>query len=176
MSCPCGKGSSYETCCGPFISGEKKPATAEDLMRSRYTAYVNGDMKYIKNTLAAEKKREFDMASAQEWSAKSKWLGLEILSAKKGGESDSKGTIEFIAKYAVGGKTIDHHEVAEFRKDAGQWYFVDGDSHVHEDGQGHHHHHEPQAPVVREGPKIGRNDPCTCGSGKKYKKCCGTAA
>jgi preprotein translocase subunit SecA len=31
----------------------------------------------------------------------------------------------------------------------------------------------PKSPVVRAAPKVGRNDPCTCGSGKKYKQCCG---
>jgi SEC-C motif-containing protein len=72
------------------------------------------------------------------------------------------------------GEALDHHEVSSFRKsDSGQWYFVEGDSHTHAEGEGHHH--KPQT-VQREGPKIGRNDPCVCGSGKKYKKCCGSDA
>ena len=60
------------------------------------------------------------------------------------------------------------------KNDRGEWRFVEGDSHTHRGGEGHHHHHdEPRATVVRESPKVGRNDPCPCGSGKKYKKCCG---
>jgi uncharacterized protein YecA (UPF0149 family) len=47
----------------------------------------------------------------------------------------------------------------------------DHEGHVH--GPDCNHHHEPQAPIVREGAKIGRNDVCPCGSSKKYKKCCG---
>lgn len=47
------------------------------------------------------------------------------------------------------------------------------EGHVHGPNCNHHHHHEPQAPIVREGAKIGRNDVCPCGSNKKYKKCCG---
>ena len=50
-----------------------------------------------------------------------------------------------------------------FARHNGRWYFVDGET-------------IGQKPVVREGPRIGRNDPCPCGSGKKYKKCCGKAA
>jgi len=45
--------------------------------------------------------------------------------------------------------------------------------HVHGPDCNHHHHHEPQAPMVRAGDKTGRNDPCICGSAKKFKKCCG---
>ncbi|PIK16400.1 SEC-C metal-binding domain-containing protein [Halobacteriovorax sp. JY17] len=38
---------------------------------------------------------------------------------------------------------------------------------------GHDHHHEQLRPIVRSSAKIGRNDPCSCGSTKKFKKCCG---
>ena len=40
-------------------------------------------------------------------------------------------------------------------------------------GHSHDHHHYSAEPIVRQSPKIGRNDPCSCGSQKKYKKCCG---
>lgn len=177
MSCHCGLEKSFEECCQPFINGKATPETAEQLMRSRYSAYVSNDLGYIKKTLAPESQSDFDMASTKEWAAKSKWKGLKILSTKDGKKSDTKGTVEFIATYTKDGKGIDHHEVAEFRKtESGQWLFVDGDAHTHAEGEDHHHHHVKQVTVVREGPKIGRNDPCSCGSGKKYKKCCATAA
>ena len=148
-------------------------------MRSRYVAYTAANISYLKATLAPEKRKEFDEAGAREWATKSKWIGLEIMNTKQGGPDDSKGVVEFTATYRLNGKGIDHHEVAEFRrdKDENRWYFVDADSHEHVEGQGHHHHHHaPTAPVVREQPKIGRNDPCTCGSGMKYKKCHGASA
>jgi SEC-C motif-containing protein len=146
-------------------------------MRSRYVAYVHKDIAYIKNTLAPEKRHEFDEASSREWASKSEWMGLKILSTKQGQEGDTKGVVEFVATYKLAGRVVEHHEVSQFRKVKSQdrWYFVDGDSHEHKDGEGHHHH-EPIAPVVRAQPKIGRNDPCTCGSGQKYKKCCGKDA
>jgi SEC-C motif-containing protein len=68
--------------------------------------------------------------------------------------------VEFIARYVEKGQTVNHHEIAQFRREEGFWYFYDG-----------------QAPkprtIKRETPKVGRNAPCPCGSGKKFKKCCG---
>ena len=174
MSCPCGTAEKFESCCEPFISGESLPETAEKLMRSRYTAYTLGNIDYIKKTLAPESSDEFDEKDAKEWSKNAKWKKLKIISVNKGGAEDKRGTVEFNATYEQNGEEIDHHEVSQFRKTAeGKWLFIDGDSHTHKAGEHHHHHHHNHEPVVRDGPKVGRNDPCTCGSGKKYKKCCG---
>jgi SEC-C motif-containing protein len=175
VKCDCGSGLEYSECCEPYLKGEKHAPTAEALMRSRYTAHVRVMPKYIIDTLAPESRKGVDEKSIREWAKESEWLGLKILSTKDGQPNDKKGVVEFVATYKTDGKELDHHEVSQFRKDPKQnrWYFVDGDSHTHEAGQGHHHHHEPVAPVVREGPKVGRNDPCPCGSGKKYKKCHG---
>ncbi len=177
MNCPCGNAQPYEACCEPFINGAKYPDTAEQLMRSRYTAYVKGNLQYIHDTLAPESRHDFDMASTKKWAQQSQWLGLKIENAK-GGPNDKKGTVEFTATYKDKKETLEHHEVSQFRKDEnGHWFFVGGDAHTHKEGEGHHHHHHAKVEtVVRHEPKIGRNDPCTCGSGKKYKKCCGVAA
>lgn len=165
--CPCGSHKTFATCCAPYLSREAKPPTPEALMRSRYTAYVERDVSYLRESIAPDARSDYDEKNVREWAEKAEWLGLEILRA----EGD---TVEFIAKYRVEGKTLEHHEVSTFRKVGGRWYYVDGDSHTHEEGQGHHHHHhEPLKPIVRGEPKVGRNDPCVCGSGKKFKKCCG---
>lgn len=172
MNCSCGSNLTFEKCCGPFLSGAALPQTAEQLMRSRYTAFVKVDVEYLKKTLAPESRSDFDVASTRKWAETAKWKGLKIMSTEKGGLDDKKGTVEFTATYEVDGEGLDHHEVSQFRKDdKGQWLFVDGDGHTHKEGEAHHHH-KPET-VQRESPKIGRNDPCTCGSGKKYKKCCG---
>jgi SEC-C motif-containing protein len=174
MKCPCDSGKPFENCCEPFINGEKQPETAEALMRSRYTAYTRSDIGYLKRTLAKESQKDFDEKSSKEWAAKSEWLGLKVLSTQKGSPEDRTGIVEFTATYKQNGSTVEHHEVSKFKKNAeGEWRFLDGDSHVHKEGEGHHHHHHATEPVVREGPKVGRNDPCPCGSGKKYKKCHG---
>jgi len=171
MSCSCGSELNYADCCEPIIDGRKEALTAESLMRARYSGHVKSAFSFLERTLAAEKRKDYDEASAKEWASKSEWLGLQILSTKKGMEADKSGIVEFIAKYKSEGKIYEHHETSEFRRGSrdGKWYFYDGESHTHEEGKGHHH---STAPKTRETPKIGRNDPCSCGSGKKFKKCC----
>ncbi len=167
MQCDCGSQKSYSDCCEPYIRGAVFAPSPETLMRSRYTAYCRGAVTYLRDSLAPEARGDFNEKDVREWSKQSEWLGLEILNAKG-------NTVEFIAKYKSQGKVLEHHEVSQFRKLEGRWYFVDGESHVHEEGKGHEHHAEPQKPIMREAPKVGRNDPCACGSGKKFKKCCGS--
>lgn len=172
MSCPCGSNKDYSQCCQPYLEGKAHAPTPEALMRSRYTAYVKVAVPYLRDTLAPESRGDFSEKDVKEWASKSEWLGLEILKAEG-------SSVEFVAKYRAQEKVIEHHEVSTFRKDKDRWYFVDGDSHVHEEGKGHEHHvhapKAPQKPVVRDTPKLGRNDPCHCGSGKKFKKCHGAA-
>ena len=157
--CPCGSEKNLAECCGPLIAGDDQPATAEALMRSRYTAYTQCAVDYIRETMHPDTRgRGFDRESVEQWSKESEWLGIEVLNTSKGGEDDEEGTVEFIARYRDGKTTFDHHETSEFRKHDGKWYFVDG--------------RMMNEPYVREGPKVGRNEPCPCGSGKKYKKCC----
>jgi len=143
-------------------------------MRSRYTAYTRGDIGYLERTLAPESRPDFDAKASKKWADSADWNGLKIISVEKGTESDRTGTVEFVARYDQGEKALEHHEVSTFRKtDRGQWLFVDGTSHTRVEGEPPH---RPQHTITRDSPKIGRNDPCPCGSGKKYKKCCGAAA
>lgn len=157
--CPCGSNLNYEECCGAYISGIKTAPTAEALMRSRYTAYVKGEIDYIYNTTNPDKRSDFDREGTVNWSKNSEWLGLEIVETSAGQAEDEKGQVEFIASFSYNGQEQKHHELAEFSKVSGQWFFDDGQ------------------PVKRKplkaDDKPGRNDPCPCGSGKKYKKCCG---
>jgi SEC-C motif-containing protein len=161
-SCPCGSGRAYEECCGPYIAGKSKPATAEALMRSRYSAYVKKAVDYIVDTCLLDEEHGIDKDATKRWAEKSTWLGLTILSADKGGPSDEEGIVEFKASYVLDGLRENHHERAAFVKREGAWLYADGEI-------------IPET-VVREGPKVGRNDPCPCGSGKKYKKCCGASS
>jgi SEC-C motif-containing protein len=159
-SCPCGSGQAFGDCCEPLIQGKKYAQTAEDLLRSRYTAHVITDVDYIYDTTHPAQRRNVDRDRVAAWSRKSEWLGLEIIQTQAGQPSDDSGTVEFIARYREKGKTMEHREIAEFKKHESRWFFFDG---------------QPPKPTqfIREGKKIGRNDPCPCGSGRKYKKCCG---
>jgi len=160
VPCICGLGESTEACCGPIIKGERKAETAEALMRSRYTAYVLGEVDYILDSLHPEHREDVDRKATEAWSKSADWKGLEIVSTEQGGPADDTGMVEFIARFELGKIPQVHHEKATFARHNGRWYFVDGEA-------------IGQKPVVHEGPRIGRNDPCHCGSGKKYKKCHG---
>lgn len=157
--CPCCSEIPYEKCCGPYITGESDPPTALALMRSRYTAFTQANIDYIERTRHPHSEHDFDKAGTTSWAKESQWLGFELLNAEAGEKDDEGGSVEFIAKYTVDGKKQDHHEMALFQKHEGKWYFMDGDFVKGETYR-------------REAPKVGRNDPCPCGSGKKFKKCC----
>jgi len=164
--CPCCSGKDYALCCEPFILGKQKPDTAEKLMRSRYTAYTKVDVPYIKKTSAPEFHKEFDIEGTRKWAQESQWMNLKILSTEARSPKDTKGIVEFIATFIQNEKTIEHHERSYFRKDnTNTWLFVDGETPK-----------TSQPTITRESPKIGRNDPCPCGSKKKYKKCCSLSA
>ncbi len=156
--CHCGSEKPFAECCEPIITGAPAP-TAEALMRARYSAYVVGDIDFLKASLAPSERHDFDPEQARGWSADSKWLGLTIHSVKGGGEADQTGQVEFTASFEYQGAKQEHRERAEFQRIGGQWHYTDGRMRSHD-------------PIVR-GPKTGRNDPCPCGSGKKFKKCCG---
>lgn len=158
--CYCGSGIAFAECCEPYLTGSAQAPTAEKLMRARYSAYASGQVDFVHDTMVPEAREGFDRDSAKEWSAKSKWLGIEVLNLEDGTEKDDFGIVEFVARYTSEDTELEHHEIAEFKKVDGQWFFVDGRL-------------VTQQPIVRESAKVGRNDPCVCGSGKKYKKCCG---
>jgi SEC-C motif-containing protein len=158
--CPCGSGLSLHACCKPLIDGTAKAPTAEALMRSRYTAYTLHDIDYLASTLHGAELRDFDKDATAKWARNSTWMGLEILRTSAGYPNDKEGTVEFKARYERDGVIQEHHEVSLFRKIDGKWLYSGG----------------KEAGVVqvkRDTPKTGRNEPCPCGSGKKYKKCCG---
>jgi SEC-C motif domain protein len=176
MSCPCGSKRAYEDCCGPYITGAAKPPTAEALMRSRYTAFSQGAFDYVGETFADRSQSAAHAKGAKEWAVSGSFKRLKVMRTTEGGESDRRGLVEFTATYTQAGETWDHHEVSRFERNAdGHWAYAGGNGHRHREGEAHHHHdhdHGRQT-VRRDEPKTGRNDPCPCGSGKKFKKCCG---
>lgn len=163
--CSCSSGIDFTQCCGPVLSGEKAAATAEALMRARYTAYARGDIDFVMNSTLPSSRSDSDIEAMKQWSSQAEWTGLEVASTKAGGEEDNRGEVEFVACYNLQGVAQRHHERSTFVKQNGQWFFQDGK--VIASGPA-----EKPSPVVNAN-KLGRNDPCTCGSGKKYKKCCG---
>jgi SEC-C motif-containing protein len=145
-------------CCGPYIDGAAAP-TAEATMRSRYSAHVLGNVDYLTATLSAEQLADFDREETEKSFDGVTWMGLDIRKTELGGESDDHGKVEFTAKYKSVGEQALHHELSFFTREDGRWVFAGCEL-------------NPKGETVRV-TKIGRNEPCPCGSGKKYKKCCG---
>jgi len=154
--CPCGSGRVLAACCGRYHAGEPAP-TAEALMRSRYAAYALGRLDYIAATCAGPAALAFDLKEAESSQLGTEWRGLEITGTSKGGAGDSEGTVSFIARYRHKGAEDRLVETSQFRRIDGRWVYWD---------------RVPEAKVAFAA-RVGRNDPCPCGSGKKYKKCCG---
>jgi SEC-C motif-containing protein len=127
-------------------------------MRARYSAYVRGEMDFLFESTHPKHREGYDHKGTREWAESAEWLGLEILETAKGGEGESIGEVEFIARFKDKGVTREHHELASFKREKGDWFFAEG-SMV-----------KPKPITVT---KIGRNEQCPCGSGAKYKKCCG---
>ena len=125
-------------------------------MRSRYTAYVRGQIDYLVATHDEATRSTVDVAAVARWSRETQWRGLEILDTQAGGEFDDTGVVEFVARGVTGGRRFAQRERSRFRRVAGAWVYVDGNS---------------RGEAVRASPAVGRNELCPCGSGKKYKHC-----
>ncbi|MBI3926033.1 MAG: SEC-C domain-containing protein [Armatimonadetes bacterium] len=169
MKCPCGFDAAFEDCCGRFLSGKLQPQTAEELTRSRYTAYAKRREDYLEDTLhprertkAARGKTWAGGARSEPWARDATWDGLEIRELERGGAEDKDGVVSYSARYTLKGVSHTLEERALLEKHRGRWFYVKAEQ-------------PEQAPAVRDQLKVGRNDPCPCGSGKKHKKCCGSS-
>lgn len=152
QQCPCSSGKSYVDCCGTYISGKKNPDTAEQLMRSRYTAFHNNEIEYLRDTLHPSKQSEKADEQYKDGIENTKWLKLIILNTENGQVEDTEGMVEFAAFYKDS-ELGEIHESSKFVKENGRWFYLFGRF----------------LPPMKQG----RNDTCLCGSGKKFKKCHG---
>lgn len=119
--CPCGSGRDYAHCCGPCHTGTPA-ATAEALMRSRYSAFVRQDAPYLLASRHPDTRPatlDFNEDPAP------KWLGLKIITSQN--TDPDTATVEFIARYRVGGRASRLHEVSRFLRLEGRWVYVDGE-------------------------------------------------
>jgi len=122
IRCPCGSNKKYNDCCGRYLDGGEAAPTAEALMRSRYTAYTLLREDYLLATWHAST-RPAALGLAED--AASKWIALQV---KRHEQQDAEHAIvEFVARYKVGGRAHRLHEVSRFVREAGLWFYVDGD-------------------------------------------------
>ena len=153
--CPCGSGRNFDACCGPLLSGQRLPASAEELMRSRFTAHVARDYGYLHRTYKQTAKTPFKVESDPSPPA---WTRL-VIHAHEPGDKPDTAYVDFSAYYADEHGESALQEKSEFHRVDGQWLYACAVR-------------MGPAPHRSTTPKVGRNDPCPCGSGKKYKHCC----
>ncbi len=124
-SCPCGSGRGYALCCGRFIDQGVLPETAEQLMRSRYTAFTQADEPYLLSSWhASTRPPSLDLDQDEP----TKWLGLRIDRVEAGSIDDTQGLVYFLARWRVGGgKAQRLVECSRFVKEQGRWFYVDGE-------------------------------------------------
>lgn len=150
-NCPCGNSQPYTACCGLYIEGTQYPKTPEQLMRSRYTAFTQGNADYIEHTMRENALKNFDPKKLTAWALSVQWDRLEVIAASPVNETTQIGFVQFVAHYYENNAAQTIAELSEFKKIDSRWYYTNT-------------------------AKWDRNDPCFCGSGKKYKKCCGARA
>lgn len=151
--CPCGSKKAEKYCCGMYLSGKKKPDTAEQLMRSRYTAFYRGNVDYLVATVHPDSRTPKDREELTSTIDQTEWLGLKIIDTQKGKKQDRQGIVEFEAVFQVD-EPRQLHERSRFIKIENRWFYVDGDI----------------LPGTVPKPK----ELCWCGSGKKFKQCHGS--
>lgn len=144
MSCICGLEKEYEECCGAIIEGKRDAKTPEELMRSRYSAYVNGDGAYLVFSSSSDNRYNEDAELIEEFSNSVEWLKLEVIDV-------IEDEVEFKAYYRDKDGIQVLHERSTFVLEDDRWKYADGELY---------------------NSKVQRNEYCPCGSGKKFKKCC----
>ena len=92
-ACPCGSDMSFKECCGPVIAKERPAQTAEELMRSRYSAFATGETDHIWESTHPDQRKDHDKETIQKWSSKSQWLGFRIVASSAGGVEDEEGKV-----------------------------------------------------------------------------------
>jgi len=149
LTCPCCSGKSFSDCCKPIIEDQSKAFTAEQLMRSRYTAFTLADNQYLSKSWAEQTRpKEINAENSG-----IQWLSLEVLQCEDGGRQNSEGFVSFTARFLSSGHLCSLHEKSSFIKEDELWYYLDGETRSDTE-------------------KVGRNAPCPCGSGRKFKRCC----
>ena len=157
QNCWCGNPSTPDNCCGPIIDATANAQTAEQLMRSRFSAFCCGNIDYLISSHHPSKRQADDRQTLEATISQCKWLRLDIVNTENGQVDDEHGQVEYIATYTQHNELYQLREDSAFVKENHQWFYLEGS-------------------IFGSGPlkvKMGRNDPCGCGSGKKYKKCHG---
>ena len=134
-------------------------------MRSRYSAFCVGAIDYLLQTRHSSKRHLDSASDIQTTAQNTQWLKLDIIDSTQGTTLDEQGTVTFRAYYKEGNETCALEECSRFLKENNRWFYLDGEHDLK--------HQKQQSDAKTHVKKGGRNDPCWCGSNKKFKKCHG---
>lgn len=150
--CYCDSQKPYKTCCQPFLSGHSLPDTPKQLMRSRFSAFCTGNVDYLFETHHPSARQPNEKKMLNQTIEDTQWVGLKIIKSEKPASGAIKGFVEFIAFYQ--NNNIEQlHENSKFIYEGNRWYYLDGS--------------------ILKPHKFKQNEPCWCGSQKKFKRCHG---
>jgi SEC-C motif-containing protein len=127
LACPCGGAEAYTNCCRILHRGETAAQTAEQLMRSRYSAYALKLIDYLVETTHPDKRPTGLRQAISDWAEQVEFYRLEIISTRQGQATDKIGKVEFIAHYRRQGKEERFRELSRFKRYARQWVYLDGE-------------------------------------------------
>lgn len=148
-SCPCGSTQRYQVCCQPLHEGQTFAHNAEQLMRSRYSAFEKQKINYLVQTTALGQQAQLNQQAILQWSQQNTWQKLEVVNFNAKIDK-THAMVEFKAYYFDGQSDQVHHETSFFILHQENWYFLD--------------------PTLAHYPSM--KQPCVCGSSKKFKACC----
>lgn len=157
--CPCNSQKEYSVCCGVYIDNQATPQTPEALMRSRYTAYTQANIDYIKKTMCGKASIAFNETEAAAWAKRVNWQSLKVIESFADEINPNLGYVEFIARFRDDNKNQLLHECSQFELRDGCWFYTDSI--------------KRQTELTAKKPKIARNAICHCGSQRKFKNCHG---
>ncbi len=124
--CPCTSKKPYDRCCGPFHAGTALPETAEQLMRSRFSAYALGKVDYLISTRSEAKRADENREELVNYCKSVSCVGLKIVNKEQGGKTDDAGIVTFQASLQANGRRSLHIETSSFAREQGKWVYVDG--------------------------------------------------
>lgn len=148
-NCDCGSGTPYDQCCGPLLSNKTQAKNPEQLMRSRYTAFVREESAYLMRTWHSRTRPQY--LNFEDHPVV--WIGLQVHRAEINSSDNNSGIVEFTTHYLENNLLCTLTEISTFLKEDDRWFYLKGDSELKRS-------------------KLERNKPCPCGSGKKFKRCC----
>ncbi|MEE2025177.1 YchJ family protein [Alkalimonas mucilaginosa] len=153
MHCYCGSGLPFSACCQPYLSNQQQPENCEQLMRSRYSAFCLQHLTYLHQTCSHELQAEQAPEQMREFVAQVHFTRLQILPLPAMASIEDEGHVHFQVWYLQGNQLHSFRELSRFSRQQGRWLYQSG--------------------TLAELPaqKVGRNDPCPCGSGRKFKSC-----